>query len=278
MEDQSLGHRSRAGSHLKHHLCSCHTVQCSEPPFTTHRHKPGCQGSVSHQGQPTGPWLIPSCCHCTEPQRDQSWGTQQQQPLTLPCLRAGRAPQHPYPLNTPRRSEHNSSWILTFSTSSLQSCRGHRATGKEISVGDVAKHSALHQQARVLHGQQANSRDKPALHPAAAARSMPLPLIPAPSSSVSQWESKFMPPEPAARQLCSLPGLLQPLHSIGSRKKRINSRVLRTARLTLLKLQRLVLKDSLSFRIVERQVSFLSSGRTEASVPHPWSRELRLVG
>lgn len=143
MEDQSLGHRSRAGSHLKHHLCSCHTVQCSEPPFTTHRHKPGCQGSVSHQGQPTGPWLIPSCCHCTEPQRDQSWGTQQQQPLTLPCLRAGRAPQHPYPLNTPRRSEHNSSWILTFSTSSLQSCRGHRATGKEISVGDVAKHSAL---------------------------------------------------------------------------------------------------------------------------------------
>lgn len=30
-----------------------------------------------------------------------------------------------------------------------------------------------------------------------------------------------MPPEPAALQLCSLPGLLQQLHSMGSRKKAI---------------------------------------------------------
>lgn len=37
-ENQSLGHRSRAGSHLQHHLCSCHTVQGSEPPFTTQTH------------------------------------------------------------------------------------------------------------------------------------------------------------------------------------------------------------------------------------------------
>lgn len=43
-------------------------------------------------------------------------------------------------------------------------------------------------------------------------------------------------------------------------KKRINSRVLCTARLTLLKLQRLVLEDSPSFRIVEKQVGFLNSG------------------
>lgn len=48
-------------------LCSCHTVQGSEPPFSTHRHTPGGQGGVSHQGQPPGPWLIPSCCHGTEP-------------------------------------------------------------------------------------------------------------------------------------------------------------------------------------------------------------------
>lgn len=84
-----------------------------------------------------------------------------------------------------------------------------------------------------------------------------------------------MPAEPAARQLCSLPGLLQPLHSMGSRKKGINSRVLCTARLTLLKLHRLVLKDTPSFRIVESQESPLSSGHTEASAPHPRSRELR---
>lgn len=38
MEDQSLGHRSRAGSHLKHQLCSCHTVQGSEPPSGTQTH------------------------------------------------------------------------------------------------------------------------------------------------------------------------------------------------------------------------------------------------
>lgn len=210
-------------------------------------HPSGCQGSVSLQGQPTGPWLIPSCSHCTDNTEGSGLGH-------TTAVGPG-PPQHPRPLNTPRRFEHNSSWVLTFSTSSFQSCRGHRATGKEISVGDVVKHSALTPTGKdAPWTQQANSRDKPALHPAAAARSMPLPLIPAPSSSVSQRESESLPPAPAACQLCSLPGLLQPLHSTGSRKKGINSRVPCTARLTWLKLQRL--KDSPSFRIVERQVSF----------------------
>lgn len=86
---------------------------------------------------------------------------------------------------TPRRFEHKFSWVLTFSTSSLQSCRGHRATGKEISVGDVGKHLALTPMGKdAPWTQEANSRDKLALHPAAAATLMPLPLTPAPMSSV----------------------------------------------------------------------------------------------
>lgn len=183
--------------------------------------------------QPTGPRgrLFPSHCQSHEPYscRIRTGADNSNVPLTLPCVRvgaqAGRSPQHPRPLNTtstPRRFEHNFSWVLTFSTSSLQSCRGHRATGKEISVGDVEKHSALTPIGKdAPWTQQANSGDKLALHPAAAARLMSPPLIPAPLSSVSQWEDKSRPPEPAALQLCSLPGLLQQLRSTGSRKKRI---------------------------------------------------------
>lgn len=167
-------------------------------------------GKCLPPGTVNGPWLIPSFCHCTEPHRGIRAGAHNNSSSpwsSLPVSR--RIPQQPCPLNTPRRFEHNSSSVLTFSTSSLQSCRGHRATGEEISVGGVVRHSALTPTGKdAPWTQQGNSRDKPALHPAAAARSMPLPLIPAPSSSVSQWESK------------SLPELLQPLHSMDSRKKK----------------------------------------------------------
>lgn len=67
MEDQSLGHRSRAGSHLT--ISSAPVTQCRVLSLLYHTHTPGCQGSVFHQGEPTGPWLISSCCHCTEPHR-----------------------------------------------------------------------------------------------------------------------------------------------------------------------------------------------------------------
>lgn len=117
---------------------------------------------------------------------------------------AGSSP----PPTRPERLEHDCSRVLTFSTSSLQSCGGHRATGKEISVGDVEKHSALTPTGKdAPRTQQAGSGDELALHPAAAVRLVPLPLQPAPSSSVSQRVSKAVPPQPAA-QLQSLPGLL----------------------------------------------------------------------
>lgn len=76
--------------------------------------------------------------------------------------RVGRSLQPP-PLNAasaPKRFEHHFSWVLTFSTSSLQSCGDHRATGKEVSVGDVERHSALTPMGKdAPWTQQASSRD-----------------------------------------------------------------------------------------------------------------------
>lgn len=60
------------GAELDHtsSITSAPVTQCSVLSLLLpHADTPGCQGSVSHQGQPTGPWLIPSRCHCTEPHR-----------------------------------------------------------------------------------------------------------------------------------------------------------------------------------------------------------------
>jgi len=147
-----------------------------------------CLGRLSHRGTaswPTGR-LFPSrrqsraeLFSC----RIRTGADGSSTPLLLPgtCAgtRAGGRTQHPHPPTPPARPEgyeHNFSWVLTFSTSSLQSCRGHRATGKEISVGGVEKHLALTPAGKATPWtQQANSRDKLALHPAATARSMPFP-------------------------------------------------------------------------------------------------------
>lgn len=114
---------------------------------------------------------------------------------------AGSSP----PPTRPQSFERDRGRVLTFSTSSLQSCGGHRATGKEISVGDVEKHRALTPTRK--DAPRAGSGDELALHPAAAARLVPLGLGPAALSSVSQRVSEAGPPQPAA-QLRSLPGLL----------------------------------------------------------------------
>lgn len=214
-----------------HQLCSCHTVQGSEPPFTTHTHLDAREVSSTRESQ-------------------QAHGSSQAAVIALnhtegsglghatavapdpPCLPAGRVPQHPRPLNTPRRFEHNSSWVLTFSTSSFQSCRGHRATGKKISVGDVVKHSALTPTGKDAPGtHQANFRDKPALHPAAAAKSLPLPLVPAPSSSVSQWESKSLPQSQQHASSAPCQGCYSHCIPQAPEKKGINRRAPCTARL-----------------------------------------------
>lgn len=135
------------------------------------------------------------------------------------------------------------------------------------------KHSALTPTGKdTPWTQQANSRDKPAFHPAAAARSMPLPLIP------TFLELSFtMGEQVPATRASSMPALLPAraatataFHGLQERRDSQQSPL----HSSLCCSCRLVLKDSPYFRMVERQVSFLSSGHTEGSVPHPQSREM----
>lgn len=143
---------------------------------------------------PTGPMVLgfpfPNRCQHHMKPHSYSRGPRLAALVPLSLVWAHRGGTEPAAPRHPQSFERGRGRVLTFSTSSLQSCGGHRATGKEISVGDVEKHRALTPSGE--DAPRAGSGDELALHPAAAAGLLPLGLGPAPLSSVSQRGGRLL--------------------------------------------------------------------------------------
>lgn len=92
-------------------------------------------GSLSRWAQPTGRRLSLSHCQPHEPYgRRVRTGADNTAPLWV-----GGIPRPLTTTCTPRRLEHNISWVLTFSTSSLQSCRGATEQQERRSVLEASR-------------------------------------------------------------------------------------------------------------------------------------------